>query len=70
MDDMEAVVQQLHDPRPTQHSTSNSINLGRSFQVMALMKTTKEALTRGTTPMDIEEEPPNPLAETLKCIAS
>jgi hypothetical protein len=61
LDDMEAVVQTLRDLGSAQHSTSDSVNLGRPVPNDGVAENNQGSSDRGTTPMDIEEDPPNPL---------
>jgi hypothetical protein len=59
MGDMEVAFLHSRDPGPTQHSTSDSINLGRLVPNVGTAEKNPRIYDRGTTPMDIEEQPPN-----------
>jgi hypothetical protein len=61
MDDMKVVVQQIRDPKPTQCSTSDFVNIGRNPPSDGEVENNQGSSSRGTTPMDTKEDPPNPL---------
>jgi len=70
LDDMEVTVQTLRDPGPIQHSTSDSVNLGRPGPNDGVVENKQGSFDRGTTPMDTGEDPSipqqNPEAHIIK----